>query len=201
MLLPANIRSGKKTSHHSGRKCLSQLSCKGIHGINRTIFPHSVFHFRIINHVCDHCPDYHVKQSKSDKCKNIKCNVDPHIIRMNDQTQKITDRTDQTCCSREFFLSKSGCQFSGQRRTDYKHRNVAQKRNCRLCSRTSVIVRKYISCHPLHSKHCKEQKQCCHNNSNQRPVCNQILSQCRQIKFLIICRNRNTLLTSLKQST
>ena len=36
----------------------------------------------------------------------------------------------------------------------------------------SVIVRKYISCHPLHSKHCKEQKQCCHNNSNQRPVCN-----------------------------
>ena len=112
---------------------------------------------------------------------------------MNDQTQKITDRTDQTCCSREFFLSKSGCQFSSQRRTDYKHRNVAQKRNCRLCSRTSVIVRKYISCHPLHSKHCKEQKQCCHNNSNQRPVCNQILSQCRQIKFLIICRNRNTL--------
>lgn len=111
MLLPANIRSGKEDLPPFRTKMPVPAFLQRNTRNKSYHLPALRFHFRIINHVCDHCPDYHVKQSKSDKCKNIKCNVDPHIIRMNDQTQKITDRTDQTCCSREFFLSKSGCQF------------------------------------------------------------------------------------------
>ncbi len=102
---------GKKTSHHSGRKCLSQLSCKEYTEYNRTIFRTPFFTSASSITSVIIAQITMLNNPMSDKCKNIKCNVDPHIIRMNDQTQRLLTAPIRHAAAESSFFSKSGCQF------------------------------------------------------------------------------------------
>lgn len=105
---------GKKTSTILDENACPSFLAKGNTRNKSYHLPHHMFFTSASSIGCPwSCSDYHVKQSKSDKCKNIKCNVDP--IHYPDEWSDTKDNWPQLIrhvrCSREFSFPNLAASF------------------------------------------------------------------------------------------
>ena len=56
---------GKESAGKSGGSCLSQLSCKGVYGIYRSVLSLPCTNFSVVDNVCNHSPACNVKECDS----------------------------------------------------------------------------------------------------------------------------------------